>query len=139
MLDFATLTGACVYALTERMSGVFTNQPALVPKLVAAGQASGERVWNFPFEDDYDTDLESKVADVVQCAVEGKGDHILATRFSAASCRRTCRLGARRSVGGDAQRRPRAHQHRHHRLRRALHARAAAQAANCRRLSGRRE
>ena len=31
MLDFATLTGACVYALTERMSGVFTNRPALVP------------------------------------------------------------------------------------------------------------
>lgn len=81
MLDYATLTGACVYALTERMSGVFTNQPALVPKLVAAGQASGERVWNFPFDDDYDTDLESKVADVVQCAVEGKGDHILASRF----------------------------------------------------------
>ena len=33
MIDFATLTGACVYALTERMSGVFTNRPALVPKL----------------------------------------------------------------------------------------------------------
>jgi leucyl aminopeptidase len=38
-------------------------------------------VWNFPFEEDYDADIESKVADVVQCAVEGKGDHILATRF----------------------------------------------------------
>ena len=42
---------------------------------------SGERVWNFPFEEDYDADLESKVADIMQCAVEGKGDHILATRF----------------------------------------------------------
>jgi len=83
MLDFATLTGACVYALTERMSGVFTNRPALVPKLLAAGQVSGERVWNFPFEEDYDADLESKVADIVQCALEGKGDHILATRFLA--------------------------------------------------------
>ncbi|MBS0378377.1 MAG: leucyl aminopeptidase family protein [Proteobacteria bacterium] len=81
MIDFATLTGACVYALTERMSGVFTNRDALVPKLVAAGSASGERVWNFPFAEDYDQDLESKVADIVQCAVEGKGDHIHATRF----------------------------------------------------------
>ena len=34
MLDFATLTGACVYALTERMSGVFTNRPALCRKLL---------------------------------------------------------------------------------------------------------
>ena len=63
------------------MSGVFTNRPALAEKLVAAGRASGERVWNFPFDEDYDSDLESKVADIVQCAVEGKGDHILAARF----------------------------------------------------------
>ena len=81
MIDFATLTGACVYALTERMSGIFTNRPALTESMVAAGRASGERVWPFPFDADYDTDLESKVADVLQCAVEGKGDHILAARF----------------------------------------------------------
>jgi leucyl aminopeptidase len=81
MIDFATLTGACVYSLTERMSGVFSNRPALAAELVEAGRVSGERVWNFPFEADYDADLESKIADIVQCSVEGKGDHILATRF----------------------------------------------------------
>ncbi|HUY83141.1 MAG TPA: hypothetical protein VMU86_01090, partial [Steroidobacteraceae bacterium] len=81
MLDFATLTGACVYSLTERMSGVFTNRPALAQKLVDAGRESGERVWTFPFDSDFDSDLESKVADVVQCTTEGKGDHILAARF----------------------------------------------------------
>jgi leucyl aminopeptidase len=83
MIDFATLTGACVYSLTERMSGVFTNRPRLAGELMQAGRLSGERVWNFPFESDYDTDLESKVADIVQCAVEGKGDHIHAARFLA--------------------------------------------------------
>ena len=46
MLDFATLTGACVYALTERMSGVFTNRPALAHEArrrpgAAAASASG--------------------------------------------------------------------------------------------------
>ncbi|MDB6087819.1 MAG: hypothetical protein JWN85_603 [Gammaproteobacteria bacterium] len=81
MIDFATLTGAAVHALTERMSGVFTNRPALVDKLVAAGRASGERVWNFPFDSDYDSDLESKIADILQCTTDGKGDHILAARF----------------------------------------------------------
>jgi leucyl aminopeptidase len=80
-LDFATLTGACVAALTERMSGVFTNEPRIAPALVEAGRASGERVWNFPMDEDYDTDLESRVADVVQCLTEGKGDHIYAARF----------------------------------------------------------
>jgi leucyl aminopeptidase len=81
MIDFATLTGACVYSLTERMSGVFTNRPQLAPKLIEAGRVSGERVWNFPFDSDYDAELESKVADVLQCTVDGKGDHILAARF----------------------------------------------------------
>ena len=83
MMDFATLTGACVYSLTERMSGVFTNRPQLAAALLDAGRVSGERVWNFPNEPDYDADLESKVADIQQCAVDGKGDHILATRFLA--------------------------------------------------------
>ena len=81
MIDFATLTGAAVYSLTERMSGVLTNRAELAAKLVEAGRASGERVWNFPFDADYDSDIESKIADVMQCSVDGKGDQILATRF----------------------------------------------------------
>jgi leucyl aminopeptidase len=80
-IDYATLTGACVYALTERYSGVFTNREKLAARLHSAGAASGERVWNFPLDEDFDTDLESLNADIVQCSVEGKGDHILAARF----------------------------------------------------------
>lgn len=81
IIDFATLTGSCITALTERYSGVFTNRAELAAELVAAGQDSGERVWSFPLDEDFDTDLESPVADVMQCAVDGKGDHILAARF----------------------------------------------------------
>lgn len=81
IIDFATLTGACVHALTERYSGVFTNRPELAAELVAAGRDSGERVWNFPLDEDFDSDIESPVADVMQCAADGKGDHILAARF----------------------------------------------------------
>jgi leucyl aminopeptidase len=81
ILDFATLTGACVGALTERYSGAFLNRPALRDAVEAAGHASGERVWTFPTPADYDEDLESPIADVVQCLIEGKGDHIYAARF----------------------------------------------------------
>jgi leucyl aminopeptidase len=81
IIDYATLTGACVYALTERYSGIFTNRPETRDVLEAAGSSSGERVWCFPMDSDFDTDLESSVADVLQCATEGKGDHILAARF----------------------------------------------------------
>jgi leucyl aminopeptidase len=81
IIDYATLTGACVYALTERYSGAFTNRPEQREAIEAAGASSGERVWCFPMDEDYDTDIDSSVADVMQCAVEGKGDHILAARF----------------------------------------------------------
>jgi leucyl aminopeptidase len=81
IIDYATLTGACVSALTERYSGAFTNRPDSRELIEAAGVSSGERVWSFPMDVDFDTDLESTVADVVQCAVDGKGDHILAARF----------------------------------------------------------
>jgi leucyl aminopeptidase len=83
IVDFATLTGACVEALTERYSGVFTNRPELAARLQHAGSASGERVWPFPLDEDFDTDLDSKIADVKQCTVDNKGDHILAARFLA--------------------------------------------------------
>ena len=81
IVDFATLTGACVTAFTERMSGVFTNRPEWRDALEAAGRATGERVWGFPLDNDYDSDLESPIADVLQCTPGSKGDHILAARF----------------------------------------------------------
>jgi leucyl aminopeptidase len=81
IIDYATLTGACVHALTERYSGAFTNRPQTRELIEAAGISSGERVWCFPMDADFDTDLESSVADVLQCTTEGKGDHILAARF----------------------------------------------------------
>ncbi|MEP6547333.1 MAG: leucyl aminopeptidase family protein [Gammaproteobacteria bacterium] len=81
IIDYATLTGACVYALTERYSGAFTNRPEARELIESAGHSSGERVWCFPMDADYDTDIESAVADVLQCATDGKGDHILAARF----------------------------------------------------------
>jgi len=81
MLDFATLTGSCVTALTERYSGAFSNRPQWRTQIEAAGTLSGERVWAFPMDEDFDSDLESSIADVLQCTPDSKGDHILAARF----------------------------------------------------------
>jgi len=81
VIDYATLTGACVQALGKSYSGVFSNREALALALVAAGRRAGERVWAFPMDDDYDQGLESQVADTLQCASEGEADHILAARF----------------------------------------------------------
>lgn len=81
IIDFATLTGSCIGALGTRYSGVFTNQPVWRNELIAAGERSGERVWPFPCDDDYDDALTSRIADVKQCTLENDADHILATLF----------------------------------------------------------
>lgn len=81
IIDFATLTGACVSALTERMSGFFTNRRELRDIVESAGEASGERMHGFPMPDDFDDDLDSPTADIAQCLISGKGDHIYAARF----------------------------------------------------------
>ncbi len=81
MMDFATLTGSMVGALGTRMSGVLGNRPELLCQAVGVGRAVGERVTAFPFDADYDEDLDSKIADIKQCTLDSEADHILAARF----------------------------------------------------------
>lgn len=81
IIDYATLTGSCIHALGTVYSGAFTNRDALRENIIQAGRNSGERVWPFPFDADYDQALESRIADVRQCTLEGEADHILAARF----------------------------------------------------------
>ncbi|MFV1973072.1 MAG: leucyl aminopeptidase family protein [Thiohalobacterales bacterium] len=81
LIDYATLTGACIYSLSSRYSGVFSNRDALHAVLINAGKDSGERVWPFPLDKDFDESIKSKIADTKQCTLEGDADHILAARF----------------------------------------------------------
>jgi len=81
IIDYATLTGACMNAVTTRYSGVFTNRPRWHPILKRSGRDSGERVWPFPIGDEFMEDLKSDTADMQQCSPNGGGDHILAGSF----------------------------------------------------------
>jgi leucyl aminopeptidase len=81
IVDFATLTGSMATALGARYSGIFSNRDKLVEQAIAAGKISGERVCAFPLDADYEEGLESQIADVKQCSMEGEADHILAARF----------------------------------------------------------
>ena len=81
IIDYATLTGACMNAVTTRYSGVFTNKPDLHPVLKKCGRDSGERVWPFPIGAEFLEELKSETADIMQCSPSGGGDHILAASF----------------------------------------------------------
>jgi len=64
VVDLATLTGACIIALGHHATAVLGNDQKLIDSLLAAGEASGERLWQLPLWDDYDPLIKSDVADV---------------------------------------------------------------------------
>jgi leucyl aminopeptidase len=64
MIDLATLTGAIMVALGQEYAGLFANDDKLVERLVAAGEATGERVWRMPLGPEYDKMIDSKFADM---------------------------------------------------------------------------
>jgi leucyl aminopeptidase len=64
ILDYATLTGACVVALGSEASGLFTADDELARKLIQAGEKAGERLWRLPEWDDYKDLIRSDWADV---------------------------------------------------------------------------
>ena len=64
IVDVATLTGACMVALGRVCSGVFGNNQELVDKVIAAGAAAGELIWQMPMYDEYKELIKGDVADI---------------------------------------------------------------------------
>jgi len=68
VVDFATLTGACVVALGNHFSGVMANDDALARELVEAGTRTDDRAWQLPLTEDYAEQLRSNFADMANVA-----------------------------------------------------------------------
>jgi leucyl aminopeptidase len=64
MVDLATLTGAILVSLAKEYAGLFSNDDKLSKQLIAAGEASGEKVWRMPLGEAYDRMIDSKIADM---------------------------------------------------------------------------
>ena len=64
VVDVATLTGACVIALGNVATGLFSNDDALAQELLQAGQLAVDRAWQMPLWDDYQEQLKSNFADM---------------------------------------------------------------------------
>jgi leucyl aminopeptidase len=64
VIDIATLTGACVVALGNHATGLYSNQDDFAAELLAAGNAVGDRAWHMPLWDDYQPQLNSRFADM---------------------------------------------------------------------------
>lgn len=64
VVDIATLTGACVIALGNHATGLFSNNDDLAKSLLKAGEESADRAWQMPLWDDYQKQLDSNFADI---------------------------------------------------------------------------
>jgi len=64
MIDLATLTGSIMVALGYEYAGLFANDDKLAEQLLAAGVATGERLWRMPLNESYDERIKSDIADM---------------------------------------------------------------------------
>ncbi|MGD8328154.1 MAG: leucyl aminopeptidase [Acidobacteriota bacterium] len=73
IVDLATLTGACVVALGSIAAGLMSSDDDLGGELLAAGEATGERLWRLPAWPEYDKLIDSEVANVRNSAGRDAG------------------------------------------------------------------
>jgi len=64
IIDTATLTGACMIALGEDITGAMGNDRTLIRDVITAGAGAGEAIWELPLWQDYHRHIDSSVADV---------------------------------------------------------------------------
>jgi len=64
IIELATLTGACMVALGQGVAGVWTKDDDLAKDLASVSEATGDHTWRMPLVEDYNKQLESKIADM---------------------------------------------------------------------------
>jgi len=83
LIDIATLTGACVVALGDKLAGLFSFDDDLVGTIIASGEKTYERCWQLPMPEDYKELLKSDFADINNLAKTRMGGAITAALFLA--------------------------------------------------------
>ncbi len=81
IIDLATLTGACVVALGEFVAGMFTKNDAMAENLYQSGITTYDRVWRLPMWDDYNSLIDSDIADVANLGSTRWAGAITAAKF----------------------------------------------------------
>ncbi len=85
VMDFATLTGACIVALGTNVAGIVSNNSKLSSKVKSSSERTSEEVWELPLNDDYMDMVKSKVADIKNLGIGRAAGTITAAAFLANS------------------------------------------------------
>jgi leucyl aminopeptidase len=82
IIDLATLTGACDYAVGPFYSGMLSQNEEMAERVLKASATSGDRIWRLPMHNDYEVAIKSDVADICNIGKSNyKAGTITATFF----------------------------------------------------------
>jgi leucyl aminopeptidase len=73
IVDLATLTGACIIALGDDISGLWSPDQSLADGILAAAELAGENFWQMPLADKYFEGIKSPIADMKNTGPRGGG------------------------------------------------------------------
>jgi leucyl aminopeptidase len=81
IVDLATLTGAVVVALGDKVAGLMGSDDGWVAQVSAAADRAGERVWHLPLPEEYRRNLDSEIADLRNISSAGGAGTLTAGLF----------------------------------------------------------
>jgi leucyl aminopeptidase len=81
IVDLATLTGACITALGDRIAGLMSNDDALSAGLLESSAAAGEELWRLPLPPYLRSKLDSDIADIKNVSGGREGGALIAGLF----------------------------------------------------------
>ena len=81
IVDIATLTGACMVALGDKVAGVMGSNDGWVEQVREAAERTGEAMWHLPLPTEYRKMLDSEVADLRNVGTAPYGGALTAGLF----------------------------------------------------------
>lgn len=81
VIDFATLTGACVVAIGQERSGLFSPEENMLQGLLKASGAVGEQLWHLPLGEEFTELMKTPIADIKNASASRYGGASTAAAF----------------------------------------------------------
>ncbi|MCV0400101.1 MAG: leucyl aminopeptidase [Nitrosarchaeum sp.] len=81
IIDFATLTGACIVALGTNVAGMVSSNDKLKQQMLESSKNTTEEIWELPLNDDYMDMIKSDVADMKNVGIGRAAGTITAAAF----------------------------------------------------------
>jgi leucyl aminopeptidase len=81
IIDFATLTGACLTTFGWEYAAVLSSNDSMIEKISASSDVTGEKTWRLPFDQVYDQKIKGDISDIINISSDRKAGTIIGGTF----------------------------------------------------------